>query len=221
IASHELRTPITAFQLQVQGLRGALARGPDGLPPERLRRGLELMERQTKRQMQLVSDLLDVSRLGEGRLELRPEPLDLVALTHEVAERFEPELARTGSRLTLHAPAALPGTWDRPRLEQVLTNLLANAVKYGQGNPISLTVEAEEERARLLVRDAGIGIAAEHLERVFNRFERAVSDRHYGGFGLGLWIARRIVESMGGRITVVSELGVGSTFCVELPLEPA
>ncbi len=221
IASHELRTPITAIQLQVQGLRGALARNPDGLPPERLRRGLELLDRQTKRQMQLVSDLLDVSRLREGRLVLRPEPLELVALTREVAEHFEPELARTGSRITVHAPAAVPGTWDRARLEQVLTNLISNAVKYGQDNPIELTVEATEGRARLVVRDTGIGIATEHLERVFNRFERAVSERHYGGFGLGLWIARRIVEAMGGRITVASELGVGSTFSVELPLAPA
>jgi PAS domain S-box-containing protein len=217
IASHELRTPITALQLQVQGLRANLARNPEGLPPERLRRGLELLERQTKRQMQLVSDLLDVSRLGEGRLVLRPEPMELVALTREVAERFEPELARTGSHLTLNAPASVSGTWDRQRLEQVLTNLISNAVKYGQGNPITLTVEAEQGRARVVVRDAGIGIAAEHLERVFHRFERAVSERHYGGFGLGLWIARSIVEAMGGRITVASELGVGSTFSVELP----
>jgi PAS domain S-box-containing protein len=221
IASHELRTPITALQLQVQGLRGALARSPDGLPPERLRRGLELLDRQMKRQMQLVNDLLDVSRLGEGRLVLRPEPLDLVALAREVADRFEPELARTGSRLTLHAPAPVPGTWDRLRLEQVLTNLISNAVKYGQGNPIEFTVEAQTGRTRILVRDAGIGIAPEHLERVFGRFERAVSERHYGGFGLGLWIARRIIESMGGRITVASEPGVGSTFSVELPSEPA
>ena len=103
------------------------------------------------------------------------------------------------------------------RLEQVVTNLVANAVKYGRGNPIHLTVEAEGPRARLRVSDAGIGIAPEYLGRVFNRFERAVSERNYGGFGLGLWIARQIIEAMGGHIEVESVLGEGSTFSVELP----
>ncbi|MCY1073380.1 GAF domain-containing protein [Archangium lansingense] len=219
IASHELRTPITAIQLHVQELLRHLARGPEGIAPERLRRGLEVMDRQVKRQLHLVNDLLDVSRLGVGQLVLRPEAMDLAALVREVAERFEPELARTGSRLTLHAPASVPGSWDRLRLEQVVTNLVSNAVKYGQGNPIELRVEAGEERARLAVSDAGIGIAPEHLERVFGRFERAVSERHYGGFGLGLWIARQIIETMGGHIGVSSQLGVGSTFRVELPRE--
>ncbi|WP_084609962.1 GAF domain-containing protein [Archangium violaceum] len=217
IASHELRTPITAIQLHVQELLRQLSRNPEGLGPERLRRGLEVADRQVKRQLHLVNDLLDVSRLGAGRLVLRPESLDLSVLVREVAERFEPELARTGSRLTLEAPAPVPGNWDRLRLEQVVTNLLANAVKYGQGNPIGLSVEARDGLARLAVSDTGIGIAPEHLERVFGRFERAVSERHYGGFGLGLWISRRIIETMGGHISVSSQLGVGSTFRVELP----
>jgi signal transduction histidine kinase len=220
IASHELRTPITAIQLHVQELLRTLARHPEGIAPERLRRSLEVADRQVKRQMHMVNELLDVSRMGAGRLVLRPEPVDLAILVREVAERFEQELARTGSRLTVEAPAPVPGRWDRLRLEQVVTNLVSNAVKYGQGKPIGLTVEAADGRARLAVRDAGLGIAPEHLERVFGRFERAVSERHYGGFGLGLWIAREIIESMGGHISVSSQLGVGSTFRVELPLEP-
>ncbi|WNG43275.1 GAF domain-containing protein [Archangium minus] len=221
IASHELRTPVTALLLQVQRLQGALARAPQGISLERLRHGLEVVDRQVKRQMSLVNDLLDVSRLGEGRLAPRPEPLELTALVRDVVTRFEPELARTGSLLALRAPAPVPGSWDRPRLEQVVTNLVSNAVKYGQGNPIDITVEAGDGRAHIIVRDAGIGIAPEHLERVFGRFERAVSERHYGGFGLGLWIAREILEAMGGRITVSSQLGVGSTFRVELPFTQA
>jgi signal transduction histidine kinase len=99
----------------------------------------------------------------------------------------------------------------------VLTNLLSNAVKYGRGNPVRVEVSATAESVRLDVRDSGIGIGAEHLSRLFHRFERAVSERNYGGFGLGLWIARQMVEAMGGHITVRSELGVGSTFSVELP----
>jgi PAS domain S-box-containing protein len=217
IASHELKTPTTTLQLHVQSLLGALARNPAALAPERLRHSLETVERQVKRQTKLVNEMLDVSRLSAGRLELDLEPLDLTALVREVAERFEPELARCGSPLTLHAPTPVIGRWDRSRLDQVVTNLISNAVKYGQGNPIVLSCEQAEGRARITVQDKGIGISPEHMARVFGRFERAVSERHYGGFGLGLWIARQLVEALGGRITVASELGVGSTFTVELP----
>ncbi|MCP3136574.1 ATP-binding protein [Pyxidicoccus xibeiensis] len=217
IASHELKTPITTLQLQVQSLQAGLERLPGGVPPERLRRGLEVVGRQVKRQAQLIDELLDVSRISAGRLELRHEPLDLSALVREVAERFEPELTRTETPLALVLPPEATGLWDRPRLDQVLTNLLSNAVKYGRGNPVHVELSFTDERVRLDVRDGGIGIAAEHLPRLFHRFERAVSERNYGGFGLGLWIARRIVEAMGGRIVVSSEPGVGSTFTVELP----
>jgi PAS domain S-box-containing protein len=217
IASHELKTPITALQLLVHSLQSGLERSPAGLAPERLRRGLELVGRQAKRQTQLVNELLDVSRISAGRLELCPEPLDLAALVREVAERFEPELGPTGTLLELVLTQDARGSWDRLRLDQVLTNLLSNAVKYGRGHPVRVELTATPERVRLDVRDSGIGIAAEHLSRLFHRFERAVSERNYGGFGLGLWIARQIVEAMGGHISVRSTLGVGSTFTVELP----
>jgi PAS domain S-box-containing protein len=217
IASHELKTPITALQLQVQSLLTGLARSPEGPTPERLRRALETVERQVNRQTQLVNDLLDVSRISAGRLELHPEAVHLSSLAREIAERFEPELTRTGSTLTLDLSPEAIGFWDRLRLDQVMTNLLSNAVKYGRGNPIHLRTEVVGNRVRLAVKDEGIGIAAESLSRLFNRFERAVSERNFGGFGLGLWIARQIVEAMGGRIYVESTLGVGSTFTVELP----
>jgi PAS domain S-box-containing protein len=217
IASHELKTPISALQLQVQILLSTLARSPTGPSPERLRRSLETVDRQVRRQTQLINDLLDVSRISAGRLQLRPEPVELSALVREVAERFEPELTRAGSPLKLHMSAETAGQWDRLRLDQVVTNLLSNAVKYGRGNPIQVETEAANGEVRLSVKDGGIGIAEEDLSRLFNRFERAVSERNYGGFGLGLWITRQIVEAMGGRIHVTSELGVGSTFTVELP----
>ncbi|HYH94335.1 GAF domain-containing sensor histidine kinase, partial [Hyalangium sp.] len=217
IASHELKTPISALQLQVQSLLSTLARTPTGPSPERLRRSLETVDRQVRRQTQLINDLLDVSRISAGRLQLRPEPMELSSLAREVAERFEPELARAGSNLMLQLSAEAVGQWDRLRLDQVVTNLLSNAVKYGRGNPIQLVTETADDRVRLSVKDGGIGIASEDLTRLFNRFERAVSERNYGGFGLGLWIARQIVEAMGGRIQVTSQLGVGSIFTVELP----
>ena len=217
IASHELKTPITALQLQVQSLQAGLERSLAGVGPERLRRALEAVGRQVKRQTRLIDELLDVSRISAGRLEVNPEPLDFGGLVREVAERFEPELARTGTLLELVLAPGARGQWDRLRLDQVLTNLLSNAVKYGRGNPVRVELTATDEHVRLDVRDGGIGIAAEHLPRLFHRFERAVSERNYGGFGLGLWIARQIVEAMGGHIAVRSELGVGSTFTVELP----
>jgi PAS domain S-box-containing protein len=216
IASHELKTPISALQLQLHGLLN-LSRTPAGPSPERLRRGLEVVDRQVRRQTQLINDLLDVSRISAGRLQLHPEPLELSALVREVAERFEPELARSGSKLQLQLAEGARGQWDRLRLDQVLTNLLTNAMKYGRGNPITLSTEVAGDQVRIRVKDGGIGIAPEALSRLFNRFERAVSERNYGGFGLGLWIARQIIEAMGGRIHVSSELGVGSIFTVELP----
>jgi signal transduction histidine kinase len=111
----------------------------------------------------------------------------------------------------------VPGLWDRARLEQVVTNLLSNAVKYGRGQPIEVAVMGADDRARLVVRDQGIGIAPEHLSRIFERFERAVSAHNYGGLGLGLYIVRQIVEAHGGAIHVTSTPGEGSTFVVDLP----
>ncbi|RYZ45528.1 MAG: ATP-binding protein, partial [Myxococcaceae bacterium] len=108
--------------------------------------------------------------------------------------------------------------WDRPRLEQVVVNLVDNAIKYGQGRPIDIRLETRDGHAVLTVRDQGIGIAAESLPRLFGRFERAVSERHYGGLGLGLYITRTLVEAMGGTVRVESQLGQGAVFTVDLPL---
>lgn len=217
IASHELKSPISALQFQVQNLRTALERSPDTVPRERLHRGLDLVGRQAKRQAKLVDALLDVSRIHAGRLELNLEPVDLGALVREVAERFERERTGAGTHLTLTLPPEAHGHWDRLRLDQVLTNLVSNAMKYGEGNPVQVALSSTEAHVRLDVRDAGIGIAPEHLPRLFHRFERAVSGRDYNGVGLGLWIVREVVEAMGGHVTVSSELGVGSTFTVVLP----
>ncbi len=217
IASHELRSPVSALHLQVQNLRALLDRGPDAPPRERLQRGLDLMGRLTKRQAHLIDALLDLSRIHAGRLELNPEPMDLGALVREVAERFEPELAGSGSLLTLTLPSETPGRWDRLRLDQVLTNLVSNALKYGRGNPIQVELSGTDAQVRLDVRDGGIGIAPEHLPQLFHRFERAAPGRAYEGVGLGLWIVRQVVEAMGGNISVHSEPGVGSTFSVLLP----
>jgi signal transduction histidine kinase len=217
VAAHELRTPLTSLKLQLQMLYRQLRQGGP-LDAERVERGVTSCERQTTRLSQLVDSLLDVSRLMHGRMELRLEALELGEVTRELVRRFESEAQSVGSRLTVDAPLPVPGRWDRLRLEQVLTNLVSNALKYGQGAPVEIRVRGDGDAALLQVSDRGIGIAPEDAERIFDRFERAVSSRHYGGLGLGLFITRQLVEALGGRITVESAPGQGSTFTVRLPV---
>ncbi len=218
IASHELRTPVTALQLQLQLLQRAAQRSIEELP--RVLEGkVDVLERQTRRISLLVNELLDVSRMRLGKLELRYEELDLAEVAREAASHLRSELARAGSRLRLDlAPA--PGRFDRMRIEQVITNLLVNAAKFGEGRPIALAVDADAGLARIRVTDRGIGIAAEHQVRVFERFERAVPAQHFGGLGLGLYIVRQIVEAHGGAIRVESTPGAGASFIAELPRQP-
>jgi signal transduction histidine kinase len=218
IASHELRTPVTALQLQLQLLQRSSQRAVVALPPPFAEK-LVAIERQCRRIAVLVNELLDVSRLRLGRLELRREELDLVEVARETVSHLEQEGSRLGSRIEVVAPGPSRGRWDRVRIEQVITNLLSNAIKFGQGKPIAIVVGGTDGAAQLDVRDEGIGIDPEDQSRVFGRFERAVSTHHFGGLGLGLYIAREIVEAHGGAIRVQSALGSGSTFTVELPRE--
>jgi signal transduction histidine kinase len=216
VASHELRTPIASVLLQAGALERSAARGE--LAPAPLARRAALIQRQTERLEQLVSTLLDVSRIMAGRLTLAAERVDLTAVARDAVEALRTEIANARTEVVVDAPAPVYGeAWDRLRLEQVATNLLGNALKYGEGKPVHVTVGATDGWARLTVRDEGIGIAPEHFERIFDRFERAVSERHYGGFGLGLWIVREIVYAMGGKVAVESAPRRGATFTVELP----
>jgi len=222
IASHELRTPVSALVLQLAGLKrlmsdGRLTGGGDG----RLAQGVDRAARQTHRLTKLIEDLLDVSRITTGRIHLEVEPFDLCALVRDVVERFTDTAVRAKCNLGLQVGVSeIVGSWDRLRIEQILTNLLSNAVKYGAGKPIEVVVEATAGEARIVVRDQGIGIAPADVTRVFGRFERAVSSRHFGGLGLGLYIAHQIAKAHGGSIRVDSAAGAGSTFTVVLPWSP-
>jgi PAS domain S-box-containing protein len=219
IASHELRTPLTPLKLQIQDL-AERARTAKLLsqPPERVTARLENAARQVDRVTRLVSNLLDVTRIVAGRIVLEREPVELVALVREVLDRAEPEAQRAGYHIKLESAGPIVGRWDRLRIDQVVTNLVSNALKYGGGKPIEIAVRRVDERAVLRVCDHGIGVAREQLDRIFGRFERAVSERSYGGLGLGLYIVRRFVEAHGGTVRVDSTVGEGSVFIVELPL---
>ncbi|WNG41363.1 GAF domain-containing protein [Archangium violaceum] len=219
VASHELKTPLTPLRLQLQGLRRVVESREEGraVEPERVLRAARICEAQVRKLSSLVNDLLDVSRLAQGRLPLHLEQVDLVTIAREVLAQFSDEAARAHCGVELWAGPPVVGCWDRVRLEQVVTNLLTNAFKYGAGRPVHVRVWMEGGVARLSVRDEGIGIAPEHRSRIFGKFERAVSERHYGGLGLGLHITQQIVHALGGSIQVESEPGRGSTFTVELP----
>ena len=222
IASHELKTPVTALHLQLQSVLRAAARGPrpDGKDLALIK--ISRAETQLMRLTRLIDNLLDVSRITAGRLDFEPEEVDLAQVVRESVERLREEAARVGTPIVFNTDTPVQGFWDRLRLEQVVTNLLTNAVKYGNRHPVELRVEAlPGNRARLTVQDRGIGISPENQARIFERFERAVSDRQYGGLGLGLWITRQIVTALEGEIFVQSAAGEGSVFTVELPLQPS
>ena len=222
IAAHELRTPCTSLLLGVQSLRRmGRAKPLDDAPAGYLDRTLATAERQTRNLTRLVDKLLDASRIQAGHLVLEPETFDLCEVVRASIDDFHEEAERDGSAITLHAEGKVVGLWDRVRIEQVVVNLLSNALKYGDGKPIDVVVEAKGPSAELTVRDRGIGVSHEKLPQIFERFGRAVSSSHYGGLGLGLYIVRRIVESHGGIIACESTLGEGSVFRVTLPRAPS
>ncbi|MDC0744770.1 sensor histidine kinase [Polyangium mundeleinium] len=216
VASHELRTPMTSLGLSLQ----SLLRATRGEMPTTRKATEDLILRacrQSDRMNRLIEELLDVSRFDAGQITLETTAFDLTALVREVVAHFDLDLKRSRCPVRIQGDAPVVGVWDRARLEQVLTNLLANAIKFGVGKPIVIGVSKEAGNARLVVADQGIGIAPDQQARIFERFGRAVSVRHYGGLGLGLYICRKIAEAHGGSIRVESGEGIGSTFVLELP----
>jgi PAS domain S-box-containing protein len=213
IAGHELRTPLSALLMQIQ----SLARSPQ-IADERVRQRLQKAASAGMRLETLIGQMLDVSRITAGRLQLEREATSLDAIVREVMDRFAELAAASRCEVTLRLEP-VSGNWDRLRLEQVVNNLVSNAIKYGKGRPIEIETRAEGPDGILRVIDHGIGIPADDQHRIFERFERAKGTREYAGFGLGLWIARSIVESSGGHIDVESEAGKGARFTVRLPRE--
>jgi signal transduction histidine kinase len=211
IVAHEIRRPLTSMQLAVQTLRHA------SLPAEAIPRSLDIIDRSQRRVADFVDKLLDLGRIRSGDLKLDLEPTDLVEVVREVVARHEAELQRCGSEVGLRTGSTVVGNWDRLRLDQVVTNLLSNAIKFGSGKPIQVEISAQAGVALLVVRDHGIGIPEQSQQRIFQAFQRDVSLRQVEGLGLGLHIARTIVDALGGKLGVASEPGAGATFRVELP----
>jgi signal transduction histidine kinase len=165
----------------------------------------------------LIAELLEVSRIVWGSFQPEREDADLASIVKDSLARQEQQLGHARCEVRFEATGATRGQWDRGRLDRVVDNLIGNAAKYGAGKPIEVRLRGEADRVSLEVRDHGIGIDPADHARVFERFERAVSRREFGGFGLGLWISRKIVEAHGGSISLASEPGAGCTFVVELP----
>jgi two-component system, sensor histidine kinase and response regulator len=216
VAAHELRTPLTALRLNLERTLLLSQRNGARVP---LDKALHASMRQLSRLQQLLDTLLDVSRVSSRRLKLEVGTVELVDMAREMAQRFEPSARAAEVDLLLELPAEpLVLIGDRLRLEQVLNNLLANALKYGSGKPVRLRVKQHEDMASIQVSDQGIGIPPEDHARIFERFERATSIEQSGSLGLGLYIAKEIVSAHGGTITVDSQHGQGATFQVLLPL---
>jgi signal transduction histidine kinase len=216
IAAHELRGPLCSVRLCLQSLqRSGVALAPKAT------RMLEIMAKEERRVARLIDDLLDLGRIRSGQLELELSSFDLCELVREINQRMETQARGAGSTVLLEMAGPVVGRWDRERLDQVVSNLLANAIKYGQGRPVVVRVGVDGLRgdARLEVADNGLGIAPELQGRIFEPFKRAVPNGRSDGLGLGLYIVRSIVGQLGGAVHVDSRPGAGATFVVELPLQ--
>jgi signal transduction histidine kinase len=222
LVAHELRTPLNTLYLETQMRKMQLAMGkPEALDPEQLRLMVARDERQIHAMIRLIEDMLDVSRMRSGMLSIRPAQMDLAAMLARVVSDLSRPAAEAGSPLVLDAPGPVIGTWDEFRIEQVIINLLTNALRYGGGKQVTIRLSSDGAAARIEVTDQGIGIPEDVQPRIFEPFERAAANEAPAGLGLGLYISRQLVEAHGGTLSVRSKAGEGSVFTVVLPREAA
>ncbi len=219
IASHELKTPLTTIILRIQStLDSILNQSLANFSGEKLVGSLNIAHEQTRRLQMLIKDLLDFSLITRGKLDLQLKNGDLNEIVKTTIDRFEDHLNLAGCSLKLETGGEIKGLWDQIRIEQALSNLLTNAMKYGEGEPIEVDVSKDGDKAKIIVRDNGIGIDPKLHKQIFVRFERATEDKKFQGLGVGLFIVKQIIEAHGGKINVKSKLGKGSEFTIELPI---
>ncbi len=222
IVSHEVRTPLNGLILETQLRKMHLARdNADAFALDKMRAMVERDERQINSLIRLIEDMLDVSRIRTGKLSIRPKRFDIGQLVNGLVENFAPQAAASESAIELERCEALVGHWDEFRIEQVVANLLSNALRYGERRPVRVRVFEESGMACVQVQDQGIGISPHNQRRIFQQFERVAANQSIAGLGLGLYISEQIVLAHSGRIRVDSEEGKGATFSVYLPLPGA
>jgi signal transduction histidine kinase len=219
IVAHEVRTPLNGLILETQLRKMHLARGnAAAFTLDKMHAMVDRDERQIKSLIRLIEDMLDVSRIRTGKLSIRPTRFDLSTLVRDLLHNFSRQIDAAETSVTLDAEQPVIGNWDEFRIEQVISNLLTNALRYGAKSPVSVKVYSEGGQALVDVRDQGIGISEENQTRIFQQFERVSARQAVAGLGLGLFISEQIVTAHGGTITVQSRIGEGALFRVCLPL---
>jgi signal transduction histidine kinase len=217
IAAHELRNPMTPI-IGLAKAALAAARSAEGASPPRVTTLLEHLQHAAQDFIRRATRLLDVGRIESGNLRLEPTETDLSDLVRTVARRYAAAAAHGRSAIELEVEDGVSGMWDRLAAEEIVENLLSNALKFGMGRPVTLRLRSDGRSVRLEVQDRGVGMPPDQQARIFGRFEQVVGQHRGGGFGVGLWVASRLVAAMDGRIAVSSRPGEGSTFTVALPL---
>jgi signal transduction histidine kinase len=223
LVAHELRTPLNTLFLETQMRSLQLKRGTmAAFQPEQMETMIRRDERQIKSMIRLIDDMLDVSRMKSGTLSIRPGRVELTGLLARVVADLGLQAQATGTQFVLLPHAPVEGWWDEFRIEQVVVNLLTNALRYGGGGTVEISVHSEDctpsgGQVRIDVRDHGKGIAPDFIERIFEPYERGAKTGETKGLGLGLYISRQLAASHGGKLTAQSTLGQGATFSLSLP----
>lgn len=221
VVTHELRTPLNTMKLELYARRHYLQAGDmSAFTPERLEEMVESDERQLNRLVRLINDMTDVSRMRSGQLSIQPTRFDVTEMVRRVVRLFASQLQVAKCSANLCAEKSIIIIADEFRIEQAFTNLLTNAIRHCNGNPVDVGVEDADDVVHISVRDRGLGIKAEEQQRIFKLFERGSHERPGSGLGLGLYIATQIVSAHGGDICVESQQGQGALFTIRLPKQP-
>lgn len=220
MVAHELRTPLNTLLLDSQVRTLQLDRGNMGaFGAEQLRKMISRDRNQVQSMIRLIDDMLDVTRMRSGRLSVRPAEVELYGLVERVVDDLSHQAEEKGVQIHLQPHPPVQGVWDAFRIEQIIVNLLTNALRYGDGKPVEVHLEADDSYVRIHVRDQGIGISEEDQARIFESFERGSDNQVAAGLGLGLYISKQLAEAHGGALTLQSRLQEGSTFTLGLPLQ--